>query len=380
MDDMFNIKDLLKEKEKLNLDLRKTQTALKKVEGKYKQLLERSSDIIFIHQDGKIVLASKACAILLGAKHPKDLIGKDLLNDIVHPDYREIVKKRDNAILHEKREVKFLEEKIIKLDGEVIDIDACAVPFTYRGNTAIKVYARDITKRKKVVEELGRTHKNLKNLNNYLQKMLEKERLKFSREIHDELGQVLSVLKLDIQNIINQMPKEPKNIIEKLYTMSNLIDIIMQRLKMISYQLRPPILDHLGLYAAMNWQVNEFEKTTNIKCKLKVEPENLELSEDTSIILFRVLQEALTNILRHSKATKVSIYLKKNEHKLFFKINDNGIGIPNDKMADSKSLGLLSMKERISNINGTFYIIGKENIGTTIAINIPLYLKTKKND
>ena len=236
MDDMFNIKNLLKEKEKLNLDLRKTQTALKKVEEKYKQLLERSSDIIFIHQDGKIVLASKACAILLGAKYPKDLIGKDLLNDIVHPDYREIVKKRDNTILHEKREVKFLEEKIIKLDGEVLDIDACAVPFTYRGNTAIKVYARDITKRKKVVEELGRTHKNLKNLNNYLQKMIEKERLKFSREIHDELGQVLSVLKLDIQNIINQMPKEPKNIIEKLYTMSNLIDIIMQRLKMISYQ------------------------------------------------------------------------------------------------------------------------------------------------
>jgi two-component system sensor histidine kinase UhpB len=342
--------------------------------------LGRSSDIIFVHQNGKIVLASKACAALLGAQNPKELIGKDLLNDVVHPDYRKIVKERDIKILKEHKEVGFLEEKIMKLDGEIIDIDVCAVPFTYKGKAAVKVYARDITKQKKVKAESERSYQNLKNFTNYLQKILEEERHKISLEIHDDLGQLLSVLKLDLQNVLSEMPEEPKNIVEKLSMMSNLIDIIMQRLRIISYQLRPPLLDHLGLCAAIIWQINEFEKITNIKCKLKILPKNLELREDISISVFRVLQGALTNILRYSKATKVSIYLNKNENKLMLKISDNGIGITDDKISDPKSLGLLSMKERILNINGTFNIIGKKNIGTTITVNIPLFLKDKKND
>jgi two-component system sensor histidine kinase UhpB len=377
---MLNVEDLLKETEKLNLNLRKTNLALKRAEERYKRLLGRSSDIIFVHQNGKIVLASKACAALLGAQNPKELIGKDLLNDVVHPDYRKIVKERDIKILKEHKEVGFLEEKIMKLDGEIIDIDVCAVPFTYKGKAAVKVYARDITKQKKVKAESERSYQNLKNFTNYLQKILEEERHKISLEIHDDLGQLLSVLKLDLQNVLSEMPEEPKNIVEKLSMMSNLIDIIMQRLRIISYQLRPPLLDHLGLCAAIIWQINEFEKITNIKCKLKILPKNLELREDISISVFRVLQGALTNILRYSKATKVSIYLNKNENKLMLKISDNGIGITDDKISDPKSLGLLSMKERILNINGTFNIIGKKNIGTTITVNIPLFLKDKKND
>lgn len=377
---MLNIENFLQEIGKLNSNLRKTKIALRRAEERYKKLLERSSDIIFVHQDGKIVLASKACAALLGAQHPKDLIGKDLLNDIVHPDYREIVKKRDIKILEQHKEVGFLEEKIIKLDGEIIDIDVCAVPFTYKDKIAVKVYARDITKQKKIKAESERNYQNLKNFTNYLQKILEEERHKISLEIHDDLGQLLSVLKLDLQSILSETPKEQKDIVEKLNMLSNLIDIIMQRLRIISYQLRPPLLDHLGLYAAINWQVNEFAKITNIKCKLQIVPKNLELREDISITIFRVLQEALTNILRYSKATKISIHLKKSEHKLFLKICDNGIGISKNKIGDPKSLGLLSMKERISNINGSFRIIGKDNIGTTITINIPLCFKEKKND
>jgi len=371
MNNMIINEDFLKERKEINSNFRKTKIALKRTEEKYKELLERSSDIVFVHQGGKVVLASKAAAVLLGAQHPKELIGKDLLNDLVHPDYREIVKKRDKRILKQQKEVGFLEEKLIKLNGDVIDVDVCAVPFTYKGNIAVKVYARDITKQKRIEAESDKSYQNLKSFANYLQKILEEERHKISLEMHDDLGQLLSILKLDLQDILNEAPEE-ESLVEKLSRMSNLIDIIMQRVKMISYSLRPPLLDHLGFYAALNWQVREFEKVTNIKCKLKLVPEDLELNENISIPVFRVVQEALTNILRHSKATEILIYIKKNRNSLFLKIRDKGIGIPDDKISDPKSLGLLSMRERIANINGTFSISGQNNIGTTIIINIPI--------
>lgn len=376
---MFNIDTLLKETEKLNLELKKVKDDLKKAEIKYKNLLERSSDIIFVHQDGKVVLASKACAILLGAKSPKEIIGKDLLYDIVHPDYREIVKKRDYKILKKNKEVGFLEEKILKINGDVIDVDVCAVPFTYKGRPAIKVYARDLTQIKKLQEESYKNSRNLKNLNIYLQDILERERLKISHEIHDELGQMLSLLKLDVQNILTEIPRNEKNIIEKLNTMLNLINIIIERTRIISYQLRPPILDHLGLYAAIKWQIDEFSKITGIKCNLKIESEKINLNEEITIAIFRVIQEALTNILRHSKASKLWISIKKINNFITLIVRDNGIGIPKKAIHESKSFGLLSMKERISSLNGNFNIQSEENKGTTIKIKIPLKIENKND-
>ncbi|MDL1966202.1 MAG: PAS domain-containing sensor histidine kinase [Candidatus Desulfofervidus auxilii] len=370
--DLSKVEKIVKELKQLKANLEKFETFLRKSEEKYKNLLERSSDIIFVHQDGKIVLASNACAFLLGARKPEELIGRDLLEEIVHPDYKEIVRKRVKKIIEKGEEVGFLEEKIIKLNGEIIDIDVCAVPFSYKGRPAVKVYARDITKRKRAEEELRRSHQNLHNLSTYLQRVLEEERARISREIHDELGQLLTVLKIEIRKLKERILKDKGEFSDELETIKNLIDIIINRTRTISYQLRPPLLDHVGLYAAIEWQIEEFQRTTGIKCKLKMNPGNITLDKEFSIALFRVLQEALTNVARHSGASNVNVVINKIGCKLVMRITDNGIGISQEKISDSKSLGIISIKERISYLGGSVKIYGKENSGTTVLVTIPL--------
>ncbi|NLI56696.1 PAS domain S-box protein [bacterium] len=381
MNKLLNTDELIYEIEKLNLNLSKTQKILKKTEDKYKNLLERSSDIIFVHQNGKIVLASKGCLKLLGAKNQKELIGKDLLNDIVHPDYRDVVKKRDDNVYKNKKEASFLEEKLIKLNGDILDVDVCPVPYTYKGKPAIKVYARDITKKKKNELENKLNYLKMKNLTDYFQMILEDERSRISQEIHDDLGQTLIMLKLNLQNLQNELNQIDKNNIfnDKISKIIFLSDSINQKLKDISYQLRPPILDHLGLISAIKWQVEEFEKLSGIKCSLKTSSAKLKLKKDVSTTIFRVFQEALNNIYKHSKATKVNIIIKKYENYLLFKIKDNGVGIKIDKINKLTSLGILSMKERIVSINGYFNIINNKNNGTVINIKIPTSEKYNKN-
>lgn len=356
----------------LKKKLLKAKNELKISEEKYKKLLERSSDIIFVHQNYKIVLASKACAKLLGAKEPKDLIGKHLLKDIVHPDYINIVKKRVMQIVKDGREVGFLEEKIKKLNGEIIDIDVCAVPFLYKGKPAVKVYARDITHIKKLQKEIKERSENLQNLTNYIQRIIEDEKLKISQELHDDLGQLLTILKLDIIEISKTIPADHNDILEKINTMENLLDLIINRLRIISYQLRPPILDHLGLESAIKWQLEEFERITKIKCIRKIKINNYGLTEKISINVFRILQEILTNIIRHSKAKEVIVYINQNNKKLILKVKDNGIGIDVEKINYSKSLGILNMKERVLSLNGKFKLLSDKGKGTIIEVCIPL--------
>jgi len=358
----------------LNKKILQMKNALKISEEKYKNLLERSSDIIFVHQNYKVILASNACAKLLGFKQTKELIGKHLLKDIVHPDYRNIVKKRVQKIVKEGKEVGFLQEKIKKQNGEYIDIDVCAVPFFYKGKPAVKVYARDITHIKKLQKEIEKRNINLQNYTNYIQKLIEDEKLKLSHELHDELGQLLSILKLEIIKINKKITDDNKDLTEKVNNVLNLLEIIMNRLKIISYQLRPPILDHLGLEAAINWQIDEFQKVTNIKCikKINFNVNKRNINENTSIILFRILQEALTNILRHAYANEVKIHIYQNKKFLILKIKDNGIGIKEEQINNPKSLGIISIKERILTLDGKFFISGKENKGTILKIEIPL--------
>lgn len=375
--ELAQVEKIEKELKQFKSKLNRSEIALKVSEEKYKNLLERSSDIIYVHQDGKIVLASNACTFLFGAKNSEEVIGKDVIEDIVHPDYREVVKKRIKKILKKGEEVGFLEEKIIKFNGEIINIDVCAVPFSYNGKPAIKVYARDITKIKKAEDELRKSHENLQNLSTYLQTIQEKERLRISREIHDELGQLLTVLKIEVQNLKKKNQNNKKDLMDDLDNILSLIDIIIHRVKTISYQLRPPLLDHFGLYPAIEWQIKEFEESTGIHCKVKLNPENITLDSELSISIFRVLQEALTNIARHSKATKVEVSINKIDSKLTMKIVDNGIGIPEEKISDTKSLGIINIKERISHFQGFVKISGQEGKGTTVFVKIPL---TKKGE
>ena len=235
----------------------------------------------------------------------------------------------------------------------------------------------DITERKKAEEELKSSQEQLRNLTAHLQSVREEERMFIAREMHDELGQALTALKMDLSWLDNRLPKDQKSLLEKTKSMSKLADATLQTVKRISTELRPGLLDDLGLPAAIEWQAEEFQTRTGIKCEITVDPEDIILDKDRSTAIFRIFQETLTNVARHAKATKVKVGLKEKAGKIELKVRDNGKGITEKQVSDPKSFGLIGIKERAYYLDGKVVIKGLQDKGTTLTIRIPLPKKGK---
>ncbi|MBC7722900.1 MAG: PAS domain S-box protein [Pedobacter sp.] len=228
----------------------------------------------------------------------------------------------------------------------------------------------DITERKKVEQELINSHLQLRELASHLQKIREEERKYIAREIHDELGQLVTGLKMDISLTKKKLEKQLPELGEKLANVMNLTDEIVHTVRRIASELRPSILDDIGLDAALEWQAKEFEKRTSITCIFTNNTKDISVNMDIKSNLFRIFQESLTNIIRHANATKVVASLTILNNNLMFVVNDNGDGIKN--INQQRTFGLLGMKERIIMINGIFNIDSFAGKGTTITISVPL--------
>jgi PAS domain S-box-containing protein len=235
---------------------------------------------------------------------------------------------------------------------------------------------RDITKQKLAEEELESSREQLRNLSAHLQYTSEEERKHIAREIHDELGQSLTALKMDISWLINKLPKDEKPLLVKTESMLGLIDKTVKTVQRISTELRPGLLDDLGLAAAIEWQAEEFQKRTGIKCKATLDEEII-VDQDRSTAIFRIFQETLTNVARHANATRVRVNLGEKAGKLMLKVKDNGKGITEKQISDPKSFGLIGIQERIHLFGGNFKISGIRDKGTTVTVGIPLGRETR---
>ncbi len=232
--------------------------------------------------------------------------------------------------------------------------------------------AQDITEKKEAEEELKKSREQLRTLLAHLQSVREDERTRISREIHDELGQSLTALKMDLAWMVRRLDKDHKPLVEKASLMSKLIDMNIQTVKRISAELRPGLLDDLGLTAALEWQAEEFHGRTGIPCKLMIKPEDLELDKDLSTAIFRVFQETLTNVVRHAQARKVMADLRRTGQEVVLTVRDDGKGITEKQLASPTSIGLIGMRERIRFLKGTVKITGSKDKGTTVMVKIPL--------
>lgn len=231
---------------------------------------------------------------------------------------------------------------------------------------------KDITERKKAEFELKESTMQLRNLASHLQSIREEERRMIAREIHDELGQVLTVLKIQISLLSNKLRKDQTEIKEKIYSVSEVIDQTVETVQRITSKLRPGILDDLGLVPAIEWQAQDFESKTGIICDCELPPDDIELDQEKVTAVFRIFQEALTNVARHANANTVRVRLKTEGDVLMVRITDNGRGITEKEIADNNSLGLLGMKERAMLFNGEVKITGEPNKGSSVSVSIPL--------
>ncbi len=205
----------------------------------------------------------------------------------------------------------------------------------------------------------------------------EDERKRIAREIHDELGQALTGLKLELVWLQNQMLKEPSTpadleFIEKTRTMAGQVDGLVKMVRELCTDLRPAILDDLGLVAAIEWQTREFQRRTGIRATLALHAKELKLTPERSTAIFRTYQETLTNIVRHANASNVDVAFTANHREVTLEVKDNGKGIEEDQINRATSLGLLGMRERTMLLNGTLHIKGEPGRGTTVTVSVPI--------
>lgn len=259
-----------------------------------------------------------------------------------------------------------------------VEVHSCPI-FDENGDVAqIIEYVLDVTEYALDKEKLAKSRDQLRKLSSRLQEVREDERTEIAREIHDEFGQAMTALKIGLSWIRNHLTAEQKDIRENVISMVRTVDNTLQSVKRISTQLRPGILDDLGLLAAIEWQTAQFEKQTEIICDIVSSSGEIVLDRNRSTAVFRIFQEALTNIARHANATAVTVSLASGKSRLAMKVTDNGKGITREQISSNKSLGLLGMRERIFQWDGKLTITGEKGKGTTLEVSIPTDGRGKK--
>jgi two-component system, NarL family, sensor histidine kinase UhpB len=266
------------------------------------------------------------------------------------------------------------EFRIVRPDGELRwlsdhgrpSYDADGVPVRLAGTV------QDITDRKLAEAKLSLLHEKLSDLSAHLETAREQERLSISREIHDEIGQTLTALKLDLAWVNNRILSGNSELAERLAEIRSGLDYLIAKAQHITAELRPPLLDNLGLVAAVEWQVRQFRRRSGIECRLVSSECIGPLHGGAATAIMRILQEALTNILRHAQATLVQVCLSCTEETLELEVCDNGLGITPEELASATAFGVMGMYERARLCHGELEISGRQGQGTTLRLAIPL--------
>jgi signal transduction histidine kinase len=258
-------------------------------------------------------------------------------------------------------------------------VQAGAQDYLVKGQATGPLLTRSLryaAERKRTEEKLRASSTLLRTLSRRLESVREEERGRIARELHDELGVGLTCLKLDLSRIHAMIgegisSKDYAKADAKIRAMTEDVDATIASVQRIVTELRPAMLDDLGLVAAIEWQAQDFERRSGIICRCIAGEEDITVDRERATVVFRICQEALTNVARHARATDVTIRFEEREGALLLEVQDNGLGIPQEKIAHPQSLGLLGMRERAQLFGGHIDIMGRPAEGTTIILRLP---------
>lgn len=325
--------------------------------------------VMLIDEHHHILKANRAVQAHLGLK-PEDIIGKycpEIVHGLSEPWYAcplEEAVRKGQAVEREA-----LDQKSGRWIRSGIYPTGKLTP---DGSRILFHMVSDITDRKEAEEQLQASRKQLRSLSAHLESVREEERKNMAREIHDELGQILTALKIDLSSLAEQSAEEQQLLLGNVKSMRELIDTAIETVKRISTELRPAILDDLGIAVALEWQAEDFSRRTRIKCEFISRPKDIVLDADRSTAIFRIFQEALTNVARHSHASKVRAVLTKETDRIVLRIKDNGKGIEEKQIDDPKAFGIIGMRERAHFLGGEVRFNSAAGKGTSITVSIPL--------
>ncbi|MGE3510884.1 MAG: sensor histidine kinase, partial [Vicinamibacterales bacterium] len=261
--------------------------------------------------------------------------------------------------------------RVRRIDGHPIEVEA-SIHRTPAGPCLIALH--DVSERVRAEDELRRSQERYRRLANRTRHVREEERARLSRDLHDRLGQALTGLKMDLAWLLALCERfEPSTARSTIAGMMDRIDTTIAVVRRISADLRPGVLDRLGLQAAIEWRAREFERQTGVRCRVGTAGEVPSLDERQSTELFRILEELLTNVSRHAKATRVRIVMKGHRGKFALQVYDNGRGIAPDAVEGEYSIGLIGMRERATLLGGTMTLGRGRRGGTMAVVRVPVH-------
>jgi PAS domain S-box-containing protein len=360
-------------------DRKENELALVKSENQYRSLFNNTSDAMFV------------CYLNYGKTLSSFVEVNEKACQILHYSMNELLQQNPLHVFFENREEEILKlidrfnnDKSIIFNAFLTDKNSEQIPaeinsrlFDYNERPAILFISRGIAERRNFEEKIKQKTNQLRNLASKLQSIREEERKMISREIHDELGQMLTVLKIQISLLSNKI-SDNDVMKTKFNSVEKLIDNSIESVQKIASKLRPGLLDELGLIPAIEWQTQDFMEQTGIECECTLPKEEIILDQEKSTALFRIFQESIFNTARHANASKILIHFREVNDDLVLEITDNGKGITQSQLNDPKSLGLLGMKERAFILGGSVEIKSSMNSGTTVKAVIP-FIKDKEN-
>lgn len=363
---------------KMTIDLRKFRDDLKQSEERYRGLIENSSEIIY-QTDQKRFFAGMNKTMLdkLGFRS-EELMGMKIEN-IVPANEREKVISHIQKVIEKGSDS--IETMFLSRKGETIYVEINANAMYDAGGNFIetRAFVRDITEKKKA-EAAEKHEKELQLLTSHIISIQEKERRRISRELHDEAGQALTAMKINIEMMENEIPESSTNIRKRLDETKQLLTHTLQEIRLLSFELRPSLLDHFGALAAIREYSKNYSERTNIDVQVRGENIVEKFSPEIDILFYRCAQEALTNVAKHSEAKNVIIKIDHDGNELCMSIKDDGKGFDINenfkKHINSFGIGLFGMKERVALLNGSLRIHSGKNEGSELEILVPF----KTND
>ncbi len=353
--------------------LKLAEEQLRKSEERWRAVFENSAAGIAVSDPAstRILSANAAFQKMLGYSE-EELRALSFL-DITHENDREANRRLLTELLEGRRPSYEMQKRYRRKDGNLIwaSIQVSMVPGTQSIPRFCMAIVENIAERKRAQEELQHSFQQLRALTARLQGIREEERKSVAREIHDELGQALTAIKIDLASLMRELPADQEQQRRRTDSILELVDQTIQSVRRISTELRPGILDDLGLVAALEWAAEEFETRTGTRCRLDLPGDDTEIDQERATAMFRIFQETLTNVARHAKASEVGVRLAKDNGDLTLEVHDNGRGIDEEELSAGGSLGILGMRERAALLGGELGIVGSPKKGTIVTVRIP---------
>jgi PAS domain S-box-containing protein len=351
---------------------KEAEEALRDSEERFRTTFENAGvAMALVDMQGHPIKSNPALRQMLG--YSEEELSRMAFTEFTHSDDRELDWRLYGELTAGKRDKYEIEKRYLKKGGDVVW--GLLTVSLVKGRHTHPVYAvgmvQDITERKQAEKELEHSFGQLRALAARLQGIREEERTRVAREIHDELGQALTAIKIAVTALLRSVPPDKEAKAQRGESVLKLLDEVIQSVRRIATELRPVVLDELGLVAAVEWASEEFQARTGIKCRISLPDADIAIDPECATALFRIFQETLTNVARHANATRVNVRLTKEDGNLTLQVHDNGKGISEEQLSAASSLGILGMRERASLLGGELTITGAPGKGTTAIARIP---------